>query len=78
MIELILEQESKECENPKNENSGSKIDIKRVFLSDMMLLLNHNHNNCRYVNKMLIFLSNSFCVSPSCLRVFLRQMPEWF
>ena len=51
MIELILKEESTRRESQANEesNNQSKIDIKRVFLSDLMLLLNHNHNNCRYL-----------------------------
>jgi signal peptidase I len=52
MIELILEEERKQSEGEPKEDSSprSKIDIKRVFLSDLMLLLNHNHNNCRYAH----------------------------
>ncbi len=51
MIALILEEETKHGERQTKEDSShrSKIDIKRVFLSDLMLLLNHNHNNCRYI-----------------------------
>ena len=49
IIELILHEESKHHEKEKQEDSNPprKIDIKRVFLSDLMLLLNHNHSNCR-------------------------------
>lgn len=52
MIDLILNEETKEFEGKTGGGSNvvHKIDIKRVFLSDLMLLLNHNHNNCRYVD----------------------------
>ena len=50
MVELLLEEERKQDESNTSEDFDvrRKIDIKRVFLSDLMLLLNHNHNNCRY------------------------------
>lgn len=51
IIALILHEETKRSNNgtddAEQEKSARKIDIKRVFLSDLMLLLNHNHNNCR-------------------------------
>lgn len=51
MIALISHEEAKrsndESDDAEKEKGARKIDIKRVFLSDLMLLLNHNHNNCR-------------------------------
>lgn len=51
IIELILHDEAKRrnTEDDKGEKDKltRKIDIKRVFLSDLMLLLNHNLENCR-------------------------------
>ncbi|XP_028409384.1 neurobeachin-like [Dendronephthya gigantea] len=50
MVELILEEERKQDDSKTDDDSDARrrIDIKRVFLSDLMLLLNHNHSNCRY------------------------------
>ena len=51
MIALISHEEAKrsndESDDAEKEKGARKIDIKRVFLSDLMLLLNHNHTNCR-------------------------------
>lgn len=51
IMALILHEEAKrsnnETDDAEKEKAARKIDIKRVFLSDLMLLLNHNHNNCR-------------------------------